>query len=467
VKQHQAYAFVDDKLRMRVSSEFERSDGGRLGGSLLRPLDDDYCGARVNVHAIYDLDVNDTLTLSAGSNVADGVSQPPASGGFGILAESHSESSYVMAQWRHEVSRDNYFTLTTYVNDFHVRPGFELIDYRYQQLAFQFSHTFEPAEDHTFTWGIDNRTDNIDSSNSHPGFLKEWFIGTNIFGIYGQDEWRFAPRWKLSLGGRIDYENYGGFEPSGRAALAYELSETSNLYGAVSRAFTMPNAAIRKMYNPEANGLIVMSADEDLAAQSLIAYELGYRGSFFDRIDAGVNLFYNDYSDVAAFVPRLGPPGLLFAQMRNVGGVAVYGIELDAQYAITDQLGLLGHYTYQQYESSLELPLYFADMMTPPRHKFTVGVRYDVTEDLHLSSHLHYVDDVAAPDPDMLFFAHDVDEYFRLDLRAEYELWDDQASVAIGVSNLLDDDHFEGSSLLINKAQVPRFVYAEFRLSIR
>ena len=60
-----------------------------------------------------------------------------------------------------------------------------------------------------------------------------------------------------------------------------------------------------------------------------------------------------------------------------------------------------------------------------------------------------------------------MDSYFRLDLRAEYEFLDDQASIALGVRNLLDSNHYEGGTMFLNDAEVPRMIFAEFRLRIK
>ncbi len=105
--------------------------------------------------------------------------------------------------------------------------------------------------------------------------------------------------------------------------------------------------------------------------------------------------------------------------------------------------------------------------MRPPRHKAMVGARYSATDDLHLSSHLYWVDFTRAPNPSCPFMRSRIAPYFRLDLRAEYELWDDQAALAVGVRNLLDSGHYEGGTLFLNNAEVPRMIFAEFRLAIK
>jgi hypothetical protein len=57
-----------------------------------------------------------------------------------------------------------------------------------------------------------------------------------------------------------------------------------------------------------------------------------------------------------------------------------------------------------------------------------------------------------------------VPPYFRLDLRAEYEFWKRRASLAVGVSNLLQPAHTEGGSTAMDSGRVPRMVYAEMRV---
>lgn len=96
-----------------------------------------------------------------------------------------------------------------------------------------------------------------------------------------------------------------------------------------------------------------------------------------------------------------------------------------------------------------------------------VGVRYSPTDDLHLSSHLYWVDRVYAPNSAFPLLPWRIDPYFRLDLRGEYELWDDRASVAVGVRNLLDRSHPEGGSGFLDQGEVPRVIYAELRLAFK
>jgi outer membrane receptor protein involved in Fe transport len=359
--------------------------------------------------------------------------------------------------------------LTGYVNDFAKTIGTKSMDVQYQQLALQFSHTFKPAEQHKVTWGIDSRSDLIDASNSDPLPMEQSFIPTGIVGMYVQDDWNFAPRWTLGLGSRIDYEFYGGFEPSARASLSYAPDDKSLVYTAVSRAFQMPTLPFRFADVQILDGLIDNSGNCDMRATSVIAYEVGYRRSFFNkRLESSSNLYWNEYRDAFGLYPKFSLSDLFAINMQNIGDYSTYGYELENRFQVTKKLFLLANYTLQFMDWRGDIDFNFgADSISLPKHKFMVGPRYNLTDNLHLSSQLHYVDAVKAPNPNNPFVSNHFEPYFRLDCRVEYEFWKKQAAVAFGVSNLLNKDHYEGTSAFLNNAEVPRLVYAEFRVTFK
>ena len=465
-KEYLGYAEVGEKWRFRISGEYEASDGVLRGGSVFGRPDEDPKAGRITARLIHDVDPDNTLTFSIGSSITDSGHLASPLAALGNRADTATQANYVQANWTHRVAKDNTVELTGYVNDVFGCSGLESIDYRYQQFAFQLRHTFKPSEPHTLTWGLDSRTDLLDGTNADPFLLTKDYVSTAIVGLFMQDEWRLAPKWTLNLGGRIDYEFYGGFQPSARAALSHQISDHATVYGAVSRAFQMPPAGRRFLDFPIVAGLVRTVADRNFEPQALIAYELGYRGRCFDRLDLSLNLFWHEYAEIWTMSPGLGPPGLIRVSADNAGDASLYGVELEGKLAVTKSLTLLGHYTYQELDWRSDRAFHETDTMSPPKHKFMIGARYDATDDLNLAAHLHYVDAVKAPDPALMLLPKHIDPYFRLDLRAEYEFWDDRASLAVGVRNLLDSHHAEGTSTLFNSAEVPRMVFAEFRLRI-
>ncbi|MCK4342479.1 MAG: TonB-dependent receptor [Phycisphaerae bacterium] len=467
-KEYLGYAFADEKLQFRISGEYETSAGFKQGGWLLDRYGDEYKAGRISVHTIYKPkpESPDTLTLSAGS-AAVGDNWPLAVlAGFNAW-QPKAQANFVLGKWRHQVADDNEYELTAYVNDCWLMSGLPSFEFRYQQYALQFTHTFRPSEKHTLTWGIDTRFDYTDATNADPQMLSEGIVRTFIGGVYVQDEWRFAPRWALNLGVRCEYDSYGGFQPSGRAALSYQLRDDSLVYVAASRAFHMPTGARRFLEAPIADGFMYIRSDPHADAEKLMAYEVGYRAKFFDRLELNLNAFWHEYTDLIISDSYRGPPGII----QIVGGRTVaanlYGTELDFRYRATERLTFLGNYTYQQLDWTPGTSILDAGLITPPKHKYMLGARYEPLDNLHLSSHAYFVDRVRTPNGDLPMAHRAIDQYVRLDLQAEYVFWDERAAFSLGVRNLLDTGHLEGGSSQLGMGEVPRMYYAQLRVALK
>jgi iron complex outermembrane recepter protein len=466
-------AVTDGKLRMRVSGGYEGSDGFLEGPGFLNKLwgrqDNEYKGGSFALKGVYDQSARDSITFGAGSHAMDGLySISP----FMRMAKSNpnSQANYAQVGWHHDIAKDNSFQLNGYFHDFFQDTGMETIKYRFQQFGLDFSNTFKPADNHTLTWGIDSRADYTDAAASEPQFLSKQFVGNGVIGTYVQDEWKFAPKWVLELGGRIDYDFYGGFQPSARTSLGYKPTEQSMIYGAVSRAYLMPPAAGRFADFTMMNKTNHMHAISGMGATTAMEYEIGYRNKFLDnKIETNCAVYWHEYYDAIGTetIYHL-PPKMIDMPVTNIGSYSIYGFESEAKYKITKKLSMIGNYTFQ--EPDWRSPVRFTsamDLNTPPKHKFMIGPRYDLTDKIHLSGQLFYVSKVKAPNPTFPIFQKHIDEYFRLDLRAEYEFIKNRAWFAVGVQNLLDPAHFEGTSSMESEAQVPRMVYLEVKMTFK
>lgn len=465
-KEYGGVGFSDEKSRFRISLEFEGHEGHFVGGSFLSRPHEQYRAARGSLYGIIEPSEDDRITLSMGSAVVQDGQRSPISAGIGMGKKPSSQASYLMGQWTHQIAEDNHFDLTAYVNDHYLASSQKQSEYRYQQIALQFAHSFKSGTDHDIRWGIDSRFDILDGSYADPHMLLEPSYVTGIVGLYVTDTWRFAPRWSLDLGARLDYEFYGGFAPSARAALAYELSENSLIYGSISRAFQMPPVGVRFLDTPMLNGLIGVTGSPNLRPEELLAYEIGYRGRINDRFDLALNAFINDHDELSVLTPRIGPPGLIAIGLDNGASAIIYGFECEATYRVRDNLTLLANYTYQHLDWESSYALYQRDTLSPPRHKAMFGTRYSPHEDIHLSGYLHFTGSTIGPNSDIPILPQKIGSYFRLDLRAEFDFWDDNASLAVGVRNLLDNSHPEGTSSFFATGEVPRMVYMEMRVKI-
>lgn len=459
------YSFADQRLSFRISGEYERGDGHVRGGNALFPIDDDYKTGRINFKGSFQINEQDTLRFSGGSAVINGGYL--ANTVFGKAEVGRSRANYMQLAWERRPDPDEQITLTLYVNDFGLIYAIDLSNYAYDQVGLSLTHTFKAASEHTLTWGIDSRLDYFDSGST-PNFVRKPYVLSGVIGAFIQDEWRFAEQWILNAGLRLDYDTYAGFEPSARVGITHFINEQHSLFAAVSRAVHMPPAPYNFVHVPAFGGLFGLRSKTLLENQPIMAYELGYRGKYLDeKLDLTANLFWHELQDITALNPKPFAPFLMTGVIDNTGSASVYGLEVESEYRPETDWRLLANYTYQQmdWHPDSTTPQNH-EILTTPRHQFMVGVQHDLTDDLHVSTHWYFVDDVDAPTTLNLLTGKAISDYHRLDITARYEFWEDRAQFSVGVKNLLDNHHPEGSSQFMNESEVPRKIFAELRLSL-
>jgi iron complex outermembrane receptor protein len=131
----------------------------------------------------------------------------------------------------------------------------------------------------------------------------------------------------VTFGAKFEDNTHTGFsvQPSMRALWAAGRSQT--IWGAVSRALRTPdlfesgarlNVGASQAAPQAPIVQVAMIGQPDLAAEKMVAYELGYRAEPTSRVSLEVASFYNSYRDLIDFyagTPRFetspGPPHLL------------------------------------------------------------------------------------------------------------------------------------------------------------
>jgi iron complex outermembrane recepter protein len=170
----------------------------------------------------------------------------------------------------------------------------------------------------------------------------------SLYNAFLQDEIRLCENLHLTLGSKIDHNDYTGFEyePSGRLQL--NLASDQMVWGAVSRAVRTPSRVDEDefvpTYLPKALPQYVIAGGSNFVSETLIAYELGYRGQLGPKVSTSVSTFYNVYNDVRSLAPTTS---LLvpFVFENNLEG-ETYGFELTGDYQVLDWWRLHAGYDY-------------------------------------------------------------------------------------------------------------------------
>lgn len=163
----------------------------------------------------------------------------------------------------------------------------------------------------------------IDRWEIAPGFLRERMLGTG------------APLTDTVFPSR------GGWEPTGRAGLAWRASEMLTLRAAAYRGWRLPT--LNELYRPFRAGPDATAANADLSPERLDGVEAGVDLHPLPHLRFGATLFANRLNDAIANITLGEGPGTFpevgfvgasgtFSQRGNLGAVTSRGVEVDATY---------------------------------------------------------------------------------------------------------------------------------------
>ncbi len=127
-------------------------------------------------------------------------------------------------------------------------------------------------------------------------------------------------------------------EWGGKIGLTYTAESGSLLYGSVSRGFKSGG------FSAAALQALIGEAAREVRPESLLTYEVGYKGEFLDNsLTTNVAVFYNDWDDMQVFSVLL-EQGVLLPLLLNVPQAASWGAEIETRWNPADgwlvQLGL-------------------------------------------------------------------------------------------------------------------------------
>ena len=211
-----------------------------------------------------------------------------------------------------------------------------------------FQYHFAWGARHKVTWGLGYRaTHESDEDLSVVRFVPT-ILSQALYSAFAQDEIMLARRVYLTIGSKLEHNDYTGFEFEPSARLQWNLESTQLLWAAISRAVRTPSRYDRDLLVP--TGLInppppfqfpttYLMGSPDFVSEKLLAYEVGYRTQLGPRLAASVSAFYNDYHDLRSTTATATTatyvfPFPIFFQ-NNLEG-ETHGLEISASYQMLE-----------------------------------------------------------------------------------------------------------------------------------
>jgi iron complex outermembrane receptor protein len=125
---------------------------------------------------------------------------------------------------------------------------------------------------------------------------------------------------------------------SGKAAVQFDLSDTSMVYGSYARGYKGP--AFNVFFNLQAVGTGVVEAE------SADAFEIGLKNTLFDgTVVLNIAGFYAKYKNFQANNPDI-VSGVVVTRFTNAGDVSTRGVELDFVWRPSSDFGISGGVAY-------------------------------------------------------------------------------------------------------------------------
>ncbi|MDB6019021.1 MAG: TonB-dependent receptor [Pedosphaera sp.] len=384
--------------------------------------------------------------------------------------QGRASGGNLLGRWSHVISDESDMSLQLYYDRTHlydpISNQFGTANYLTDDLDtydVDFQHHFVLGERNRVIWGAGYRfTHDVVGEAANLAFLPP-VLNHNLFSGFVQDEIRLLEHVSLTLGTKLEHNDYTGFEVEPNARLQWNLTTNQMLWGAVSRAVRTPSRVDRDIREP--NGPIaVLAGMPSFVSETVIAYELGYRAQLSQKVSGSISAFYNDYDNIRSTSIT---PGGLFGVLplffaNNLQG-ETYGFELSADYQVLDGWRL--HGGYDLLKEHIHVKSGQTDLnnglneTADPQQQFSLRSSFDLPAHLELDTGLRWVDQLSLNNNGSPSI---VPSYFELDARLAWHPTP-RLEIAIVGQNLLHDHHQEYGTpnALPVQEEIQRSVYAK------
>ncbi len=322
-----------------------------------------------------------------------------------------------------------------------------------------FQDQLQLASSHHVVWGFGYRfTHDMVQNAPALGFFPTT-LNQNLYSAFLQDEFALLPELSLTLGSKIEHNDYTGLEFEPNVRLQWSWVPDQAIWGAISRAVRTPARVDEDLKEAAPPRLVFLQGASDFQAEKVIAYELGYRIQVSNRSLVSLSTYYNDYNDVrsTSFTPATIIP--LYFQ-NNLEG-HTYGAELSSSYQPLEEWTL--HVGYDLLQEHLRVKPGQFDLnnalneTSDPQQQVSVRSSVSLIGHVDFDTTLRWVDRLITNNGST---AGTVPSYFGLDARLA---WHGAHGVELSLvgQNLLQPRHVEYGFPAPLREQIDRSLYAK------
>ena len=337
-----------------------------------------------------------------------------------------------------------------------------------------FQRRFTAFTRHEIIWGAAYR---LTSNRNEPGLI--WALDPEdsddqLFSGFIQDQISIADNLRVTLGTKLEHNDFSGFEVQPSVRVAWLPRERHTLWAAISRAVRVPTRFERDIRvdasDPAGNPVVRLVGNDDFESEELIAYEAGYRWQPLDVLSLDLALFYNDYDKLATVepgTPFIDPSGrvIIPVETQNLMTGRTAGAELQVDWQPVEGWRLTASYSHIDMNLSPQgMDLNRGETVegSTPRNLAGLSSLLSLGEKFELDARLRYQSRIRSQP--LTLAGEGVDSYAELDLRLGWRA-SEQWMISLVGQNLLHDEHAEFGPLEA-RGNLERAAYlkAEWRL---
>jgi len=412
----------------------------------------------------------DAVTVSGdiyGITEDDTQGQPLASSPFFFSGGS------LLARWKHRTAGGSDIAWQVYYDHSHQDLAADS-GVTEQTLDFDFQQDTRLGRRHDVLWGLGFRYIHDHAEKGDSFTFVPPAKTTKLFSGFGQDEIRLvAGHLWLTLGLKLEHNQYTGMEVQPDARLRWALDRRNSLWTAVSRAVRTPAAFEERGKQlvsivPGSAGIptfVELIGNSGVKSQELLAYEAGYRFQTARKLSFDLAGFYDLYQRLATqqpgapfFESEPAPPHFVLPiLLGNAINGHSQGAELSASWPVLRYWKLSGSYTWLRFfnqSNPADLaasPTFPAD--TVPQHQGQLHSYITLRHGLQFDTSVYRVG---------ALLGGQIPAYTRLDAHIGWSAAEG-LKLSMGLQNLLQPRHLEFLDPLVPSlpAQVPRSFYGK------
>jgi iron complex outermembrane receptor protein len=393
----------------------------------------------------------DTLSIQGGlydSRAGDSVTAYDFAGSLPprvISSGNNGQGGHLMARWERVDAAGERRSLQGYVE----RSTLDYSGLAEEQrvtLDLEYQHQARVGATQELVWGFGYRfSRDRQTDTDYVRFDPDKYT-THLWSAFVQDEITLVPeRWALTLGSRLEHNEYSGFEIQPNIRLSWTPTPHDSYWGALSRGTRTPSRGETNSMvalTPPMPLVMVSIGDPSMDSEKINALDLGWRRQWTPHVSSDFSAFAYHYSDLRGSIMGLPTLAYIPFTLTNDSKANLHGAELFVDWRVTQDWRLRTGYSWLKVkESKLGQGIGSASEVegTTPTGQFSLQSSLDISPSLRWDMVLRHVDALR-----LRTLAGDmpIDAYTELDMRLAWQSAKNLEISLVG-QNLFNESHME------------------------